>query len=193
MKTISIYHENNLQSKQLYWSSFNESGIQKLSLITWTKQEKGPRTLVMKSFTIATCQSVLRHNFCLTSNWKTVQPSVIKLFGPFFCFQRLSSAMVQTSKTDHFFKLAPFWSPLTDLIDFGMAGKLLTSATRRCSPFVDSVSRIWIKPKKITDWLLGSNGYNLWPISTAASTTNGRPQRSQPPFRADVLGQFSLP
>ena len=40
------------------------------------------------------------------------------------------TAMVQTSKTDHFFKLAPFWSPLTDLIDFGMAGKLLTSATR---------------------------------------------------------------
>ena len=39
-------------------------------------------------------------------------------------------SMVQTSKTDHFFKLAPFWSPLTDLIDFGMAGKLLTSATR---------------------------------------------------------------
>ena len=38
--------------------------------------------------------------------------------------------MVRTSKTDHFFKLAPFWSPLTDLIDFGMAGKLLTSATR---------------------------------------------------------------
>ena len=58
--------------------------------------------------------------------------------------------MVQTSKTDHSFKLAPFWSPLTDLIDFGMAGKLLTSATRRCSPFVDSVSRIWIKPKKKT-------------------------------------------
>ena len=56
--------------------------------------------------------------------------------------------MVRTSKTDHFFKLAPFWSPLTDLIDFGMAGKLLTSATRWCSPFVDSVSRIWIKPKK---------------------------------------------
>ena len=56
--------------------------------------------------------------------------------------------MVQTSKTDHFFKLAPFWSPLTDLIDFGMAGKLLTSATRWCSPFVDSVSRTWIKPKK---------------------------------------------
>ena len=50
--------------------------------------------------------------------------------------------MVRTSKTDHFFKLAPFWSPLTDLIDFDMAGKLLTSATRRCSPFVDSVSRI---------------------------------------------------
>ena len=50
--------------------------------------------------------------------------------------------MVQTSKTDHFFKLAPFWSPLTDLIDFGMAGKLLTSATRRCSPFVDSVKSL---------------------------------------------------
>ena len=60
----------------------------------------------------------------------------------------LSIHMVRTSKTDHFFKLAPFWSPLTDLIDFDMAGKLLTSATRRCSPFVDSVSRIWIKPKK---------------------------------------------
>ena len=56
-------------------------------------------------------------------------------------------SMVQTSKTDHFLKLAPFWSPLTDLIDFGMDGKLLTSAIRRCSPFVDSVSRIWIKPK----------------------------------------------
>ena len=49
--------------------------------------------------------------------------------------------MVQTSKTDHFFKLAPFWSPLTDLIDFAMAGMLLTSATGRCSPFVDSVLR----------------------------------------------------
>ena len=30
-------------------------------------------------------------------------------------------AMVQTSKTDHFLKLAPFRSPLTDLIDFGIA------------------------------------------------------------------------
>ena len=50
--------------------------------------------------------------------------------------------MVQTSKTDHFFKSVPFRSPLTDLIDFGIAVKLLTSATRRCSPFVDSVSRI---------------------------------------------------
>ena len=51
------------------------------------------------------------------------------------------------------------------------------------------------KAKKITDWLLGSNGYNLWPImiSTVASTTNRQPQRSQPPFRAAVLGQFSLP
>ena len=35
---------------------------------------------------------------------------------------------VQISKSDHFF--TPFRSPLTDLIDFGMAGKLLTSATR---------------------------------------------------------------
>ena len=60
----------------------------------------------------------------------------------------ISYCMVQTSKTDHFFKLAPFWSPLTDLIDFGMAGKLLTSATRTCSPFVDTMSRIWLKPKK---------------------------------------------
>ena len=34
--------------------------------------------------------------------------------------------MVQTSKTDHFFKLATVLSPLTDLIDFGIAGKLLT-------------------------------------------------------------------
>ena len=59
-----------------------------------------------------------------------------------------NNCMVQTSKTDHFFKLAPFWSPLKDLIDFGMAGKLLTLATRWCSPFVDSMSRIWIKPKK---------------------------------------------
>ena len=71
------------------------------------------------------------------------------------------SNMVQTSKTDHFFKLAPFRSPLTDLIDFCIAGKPLTSATRRCSPFVDSVSCIWMKPKKITDWLLGSNGCSL--------------------------------
>ena len=59
--------------------------------------------------------------------------------------------MVQTSKTDHFLKLVPFWSPLTDSIDFGIAGKLLISNTRRCSPSVDSVSRIWIKPKK--HWL----------------------------------------
>ena len=29
-----------------------------------------------------------------------------------------------------------------------MAGKLLTLATRWCSSFVDSVSRVWIKPKK---------------------------------------------
>ena len=60
----------------------------------------------------------------------------------------INSTMEQTSKTDHFFKLAPFLSPLTDFIDFGIAGKLLTSATRRCSLFVDSVSSIWIKPKK---------------------------------------------
>ena len=50
-----------------------------------------------------------------------------------------------------FFKLAPFRSPLTDLIDFCIAGKLLTSGTRRCSPFVESVSRIWIKTKN--HWL----------------------------------------
>ena len=106
---------------------------------------------------------------------------------------RWKTTMVQTSKTDHFFKLAPFWSPLTDLIDFGMAGKFLTLATRWCSPFVDSVSRIWIKPQKSLIGCLGSNGYNLWPISTVASTTNGRPQRPQLPFRAAVLGQFSLP
>ena len=78
--------------------------------------------------------------------------------------------MVQTSKTDHFFKLAPFWSPLTDLIDFGMAGKLLTSATRRCSPFVDSVSRIWIKPKKS---LIG-----CWP-PTATTFGQSAPSRVQ--------------
>ena len=47
-----------------------------------------------------------------------------------FFFFVLPVYMVRTSKTDHFFKLAPFWSPLPDLIDFGMAGKLLTSATR---------------------------------------------------------------
>ena len=58
------------------------------------------------------------------------------------------SSLVQTSKTYHFLKLAPFLSPLTDLIDFGMAGKLLTSATRRCSPFLDSVPRLWLNPKK---------------------------------------------
>ena len=66
----------------------------------------------------------------------------------FVLLAQLLKSMVRTSKTDHFFKLAPFWSPLTDLVDFGMAGKLLTSATRWCSPYVDSVSRIWIKPKK---------------------------------------------
>ena len=64
----------------------------------------------------------------------------VKAMKQFLTKERES--MVQTSKTDHFFKLAPFRSPLTDLIDFGIAGKLLTSATRRCSPFVDSVSRI---------------------------------------------------
>ena len=78
--------------------------------------------------------------------------------------------MVQTSKTDHFFKLAPYWSPLTDLIDFGMAGKLLTSATRWCSPFVDRVSRIWIKPKK---WLIG-----CW-APTATTFGQSAPSRVQ--------------
>ena len=89
--------------------------------------------------------------------------------------------------------MAPFRSPLTDLIDFGMPGKLLVSATRGCSSFVDSVSRIRIKPKKVTDWLLGSNGYNLWPTTAVGSTTNSWPQQSQPPFRSAFLGQFSLP
>ena len=102
-------------------------------------------------------------------------------------------AMVQTSNTDDFLKLEPFRSPLTDLLDFGMAGKLLTSATRRCSRFVDSVSHIWTKVKK---WLIifwGPTVAAFWPISAVASTTNGRPQRSQPPFRSAFLGQFSLP
>ena len=40
---------------------------------------------------------------------------------------------------------------------------------------------------------MGFNGCNLWPISAVASTTNGRLQRSQPPFRSAFLGQFSLP
>ena len=40
---------------------------------------------------------------------------------------------------------------------------------------------------------MGSNGKNHWPISAVASTTNDRPQRSQPPFRSAFLGQFSLP
>ena len=84
--------------------------------------------------------------------------------------QSVISRMVQTSKTDHFFKLAPFWSPLTDLIDFGMAGKLLTAATRWCSPFVDSVSRIWLKPKKS---LIG-----CWP-PTATTFGQSAPSRVQ--------------
>ena len=92
------------------------------------------------------------------------------------------NAMVQTSKTDHFFKLAPFRSPLLDLIDFGMAWKLLTSATRRCSLFVDGVSRIWIKPKKSLIGCWAPTATRLWPISAVASTTNDRLQRSQPPF-----------
>ena len=57
-------------------------------------------------------------------------------------FAAFVHTMVKTSKTDHFIKLAPFRSPLTDLIDLGMAGELLTSATRRCSAFVDSVLHI---------------------------------------------------
>ena len=78
--------------------------------------------------------------------------------------------MVQTNKTDHFFKLAPFRSPLMDLIDFGMAGKLLTSASRRCSPSVDSVLRIWIKPEKS---LIGCWG------PTAATFGQSPPSRVQ--------------
>ena len=67
---------------------------------TTPKQEIGPRTLVLKSFTIATRQLILRQNFCLTINWKTVQPLVIKLLGPFFSFQQLSSA--NTEDRAHF-------------------------------------------------------------------------------------------
>ena len=37
-------------------------------------------------------------------NWKTVQPSVIKVSGPFFCFQRLSSA--STEDWAHFLQWA---------------------------------------------------------------------------------------
>ena len=74
--------------------------------------------------------------------------SILFFFCLYIFYKDGQIAMVRTSKTDHFFKLAPFRSPLTALIDFGIAGKLLTSATRWCSPFVDSVSRIWIKPKK---------------------------------------------
>ena len=109
------------------------------------------------------------------------------------CLLPVRVTMVQTSKTDHFFKLALFRSPLTDLIDSGIAGKLLTSGTRRCSPFVDSVSRIWIKPKKSLIGCWGPTVAAFCPISAVASTTNGRPQRSQPPFRSAFLGHFSLP
>ena len=79
--------------------------------------------------------------------------------------------MVQTSKTDHFFKLAPFQSPSTDIIVFGMAGKLLTSAIGRCGPFVDSLSHIWIKPKKS---LIG-----FWAL-TATTFGQSEPLRVQP-------------
>ena len=101
--------------------------------------------------------------------------------------------MIDLSPLTHFFKLAPFRSPLTDLIDFGMTGKVLTSATRRCSPFLDSVSPIWIKQKQNS--LIGCwapTACNLWPISAVVSTTNGRPQRSQTPFRSAFLDHFSL-
>ena len=75
---------------------------------------------------------IVDNNLTWSAHVDTVYSKVARKIG----------AMVRTSKTDHFFKLAPFWSPLTDLIDFDMAGKLLTSAIRRCSPFVDSVLRI---------------------------------------------------
>ena len=86
---------------------------------------------------------------------------------------------MQTSKTDRSFKWAPFRSPLTDLIDFGMAGKLLTSATRRCSPFVDSVSRIWIKPKES---LIG-----CW---TPTATTFGQSPPSRVRLTAGCNGHY---
>ena len=64
--------------------------------------------------------------------WPTAPATSIQNYSPveWNWFSDVIQCMVQTSKTDHFFKLAPFRSPLTDLIDFGIAGKLLTSATR---------------------------------------------------------------
>ena len=66
-----------------------------------------------------------------------------------------------------------------DLIDFGMAGKLLTSAARRCSPFVDSASRIWIKQKKslIGCWAptattFGQSGPSRVQITTGCNSHN---------------------
>ena len=54
-------------------------------------------------------------------------------------------------RTTTFFQLTPFRSPLTHPIYFGEVGKLLTSATRTCSPLVDSVSHAMPK----NPWLLG--------------------------------------
>ena len=65
--------------------------------------------------------------------------------------------MVQTSKTDHFFK----WR---NVLRFLMA------------------SRAFEFSQKITEWLLGFNGCNLWPISVGTNTTNGRSQRSNSHF-----------
>ena len=89
-------------------------------------------------------------------------------------------------------KLALFWSPLKDLIGFGMAGKLLTSATRWCSPFVDSVSRNWKKPKKslIGCWAPMATTFGQ-SAPSRVQLTAGR-NGHYCPFWAAVLGQFSL-
>ena len=77
-------------------------------------------------------------------------------------------------RTTTFFQLTPFRSPLTHPIYFGEVGKLLTSATRTCSPLVDSVSHAMPKKSVITCWAPMAACFGQ-----SASTTNGRPQRSQ--------------
>ena len=64
--------------------------------------------------------------FCCCCRQKSTGHGLI-LKSFFYCLTTLVSTKpkwshAQSSKTDHFLKLAPFRSPLTDLIDFGMAG-----------------------------------------------------------------------